>query len=46
MSDFLSVTGTSKVPHKSGQHKRSKSKLLVVLYYNGISKQQGFSAKE
>ena len=24
MSDFLSVTGKSKVPQKSGQHKRSK----------------------
>ncbi|KAL9956558.1 hypothetical protein ACROYT_G038050 [Oculina patagonica] len=36
MSDFLSVTGTSKVPKKSGHHKRSGSAGLVRSQHNEV----------
>lgn len=36
VSDFLSVTGTSKVPQKSGQHKRSGSAGFVRSQYNDV----------
>ncbi|KAJ7372675.1 hypothetical protein OS493_017948 [Desmophyllum pertusum] len=36
MSDFLSVTGTSKVPQKSGQHKRSGSAGFVKSQHNEV----------
>jgi len=36
VSDFLSVTGTSKVPQKSGQHKRSGSAGFVRSRHNEV----------